>query len=84
MNDKEVMTHIRHNTPLNKVRAVFSGAVGTAEQSARQRHSQCPIAMRKLEFEGVMRILNHAEQLGIVTINREALLLAPKEVTVEG
>jgi len=73
MNDTQVMSHIRNNTPLNQMRTVFSGAIGAAEQSAQQRRAPCPITMRRMEFESVMRILNHAETLGIVTINRDVL-----------
>lgn len=62
MTDEEVMFHIRKNTRLNRVRQVFSGAVGRLEQAGQQRRPPTAIELRRMEFEAVRKI---AAELGV-------------------
>ena len=67
MTNDEIMQHIRERTPLDQVRAVLSGVIGSAEQAGMQRRAPGPIEMRGREFEGVQSILRKAVEVGLVT-----------------
>lgn len=56
MTDKEVMDALRENTPLNRARAIFSGAWAAIEQACLQRVPPSPIEIRRMEFEAVRKI----------------------------
>lgn len=56
MTDEEVMYHIKHDTRLNKIRAVFSGECGRIDQAFAQRRQPTPVEHRRMEFEAVRRI----------------------------
>lgn len=56
MTDEEVMFHLRQNTRLNQVRAVFSAAAARLEQAEQQRRPPTAIERRRMEFEAVRKI----------------------------
>jgi hypothetical protein len=60
--DAEVMELLRSDGPLNRARAIFSGASGRIEQAGMQRQPAGPIEIRRMEFEAVEKI---AEALGV-------------------
>jgi len=60
MTDAEVLDHIKRNTPLNQLRALFSAWNGRIEQAMAQRRSPGPIELRRLEFEAVQEIVAKA------------------------
>lgn len=62
MTDEEIMFHIRKNTRLNQVRAVFSAAAARLEQAGQQRRPPTAIELRRMEFEAVRKI---AAELGV-------------------
>lgn len=68
MNEEDTIRHIREGSPLNEVRMVLSGIIGTAEQRAIQ-DLDSPIELRRREFLAVERILEKAEQVGLITRN---------------
>jgi hypothetical protein len=58
MTDQEVMVLlVNPDSPLNRARKVLSGIIGAAEQRMEQNHTTSPIETRRLEFEGVEKIL---------------------------
>ena len=69
MTEDEAMRHIRHFTPLAQVMAVLSGEMGRVEQASMQRRPASPVEIRKMQLEGVGRILSKAEEVGLVTRN---------------
>jgi len=56
MSMDEVVGHIRDNTPLNKLRAKFSGWCGRIDQAQRQHRALNPVDMRRMEFEAVQEM----------------------------
>lgn len=62
MTDEEIAFNMRHDTRLNRVRAVFSGEVGRLEQAEQQRKKPTPVERRRMEFEAVRKI---AAALGV-------------------
>ena len=62
MTDAEVLTELRSDSPLNQARKALSGVAGSLEQAGQQRRPANPIEIRRMEFEGVRRIV---EALGM-------------------
>ena len=62
MTDEEVMAELNSNTPLDRARRVFSGAVGRIEQTHQNRYEPTPVEWRRMEFEAVKKI---AVELGV-------------------
>jgi hypothetical protein len=60
MTGEEAMRHIREDTALNKLRAIFSSECGRIEQAGMQRTPLGPVEMRAMEFDAVLRILKAA------------------------
>ena len=56
MSDDEVMTYLRGDGMLNKVRAAFSGECARMEQAGMQRERPTPVEIRRMEFEAARRI----------------------------
>lgn len=56
MSNEEVMTYLRGDSLLNRVRAAFSSEWATMEQASMQRRPPTPIEVRRMEFEAVQRI----------------------------
>lgn len=66
MTDDDLLHHLRENTPLNRVRAVLSGIIGEGAQQSAQRGAPAPTKWRKWEFVAVDRLLDAAEQAGLI------------------
>ena len=62
MSDDEVMTYMRGNGMLNKVRIAFAGEAARIEQAALQSDPPSPMEVRRMEFEAARTI---AAVLGI-------------------
>ena len=67
MTQDEAMQHIRDQTPLNRVRAMFSSMLGTFEQLSAQRNPPTPVDIRIREFEGIQLLLDTAVDAGLVS-----------------
>jgi hypothetical protein len=55
--DAETMEALRADTPLNRARRLLSSEAARIEQASAQRKPPSPIEMRRMEFEGVARIV---------------------------
>lgn len=65
MNQDEVMEHLRGGTPLNHVRAMFSGWMGRIEQEGAQRTRPTIFEVRAMEFQAVEEIIAEAKRVGL-------------------
>ncbi len=66
MDHVTAIAHMRDNTRFNQLRTIFSSEAARIEQDALQRKPSGPVDVRIMEFAAVMRILNKAEQLGVI------------------
>ena len=66
MSPEEVMNHIREDTLLNQLRMVLSGIIGQMEQESMQRQRPSIQEIRALEFTSLERLLDKAEDLGLI------------------
>jgi hypothetical protein len=76
MTGEETMRHIREDTPLNKLRALFSSECGRIEQAGMQRTPLGPVEMRAMEFDAIARIMRAAG----MTLDEFGALLREHEV----
>lgn len=74
MTPELAMSHIKENSSLNKVRSVFSNHASGIEQSGMQRVKPTPQESRAMEFIAVVRILEKAEQVGLITMEPDLFL----------
>ena len=56
INEKEIIELLKGDSALNKARQVFSSYSAMIENGMQQRVSLCPIEVRRLEFEAVLKI----------------------------
>lgn len=57
MTDREVLDAMNADTPLARVRTIFSRCSAEIEQAGMQRRSLTPIEMRRLELQAANNIL---------------------------
>lgn len=57
LTDREVVDAMQVDTPVNRVRRVFSGEAARLEQAGMQRSPPGPIEYRRMEFEAAERLI---------------------------
>lgn len=62
MTDKQIVTMLGSNTPIDKARQVFSSQAARIHNAYLQRLPPTPVEVRRMEFEAVQKI---AEALGV-------------------
>jgi len=57
LSDREVLDAMKEDTPVNRVRRVFSGEAARIEQAGMQRLTPGPIEYRRMEFEAAEKLI---------------------------
>jgi Protein of unknown function (DUF550) len=57
LSDREVLDAMQADTPVNRVRKVFSGEAARIEQAGMQRIPPAPIEYRRMEFEAAEKMI---------------------------
>ncbi len=57
LTDREILDAMRADTPVNRVRTIFSHEYARLEQSGMQRRPPGPIEYRRMEFEAAEKLL---------------------------
>lgn len=58
LSDREILDAMRADTPVNRVRQIFSNEVATFEQALQQRVVPTPIEYRRMEFEAAEKLIS--------------------------
>lgn len=64
LTDREILDAMQADTPVNRVRKVFSGESARLEQAGMQRRPPSPIEYRRMEFEAAEKLLDAVSTSG--------------------
>lgn len=72
LSDREIIDAMQADTPINRVRRIFSGESARLEQAGMQRRTPGPIEYRRMEFEAAEKLMEAARSPQ-VSVGDEAL-----------